>query len=545
MPTVWFALKRSLHCKSEPSDVHDPKARSHLSAILTKRTGRSGCSRSIANLKDVIHGSSKRHLQEKPPSCSPRSIGSSEFLNPITHEVILSNSRCELKISGFGGCTESGSGGSTFVGTLRPGTPGPGGHHFLHYNPSYRAVGATTPPRKPASGFLSDRDVLNFGGSTISSAVSNGGVAAVSSAPRASHEVESNGSSSVVSCHKCGEQFGKWEAAEAHHLSKHAVTELVEGDSSRKIVEIICRTSWLKSENNCGRIERVLKVHNMQKTLARFEEYREMVKIKASKLPKKHPRCLADGNELLRFYGTTVACSLGMNGSSSLCSSDKCCICRIIRNGFSAKREMKGGIGVFTTSTSGRAFESIEIYEEKIYEENPSIRKALLVCRVIAGRVHRPLENLQELAGQSGFDSLAGKVGLYANIEELYLLNPRALLPCFVHSVLEKVLELKPLKMYNKAVGFVRGTFGICVRDPEHPSTGLLCVFLRLLHSSGWLRAHIEHHRMNGIIFLSSNISKLSCIGYPFIVANMCTHEELLLSDILELAHPILAGLGA
>ena len=205
------------------------------------------------------------------------------------------------------------------------------------------------------------------------------------------------------------------------------MTELVEGDSSRKIVEIICRTSWLKSENQCGRIERVLKVHNMQKTLARFEEYRETVKIKASKLQKKHPRCLADGNELLRFYGTTVSCSLGLNGSSSLCLSEKCCVCRIIRNGFSAKKELKGGIGVFTTSTSGRAFESIDITCEE-----PSLRKALIVCRVIAGRVHRPLENIQEMAAQTGFDSLAGKVGLYSNIEELYLLNPRALLPCFV-----------------------------------------------------------------------------------------------------------------
>lgn len=91
------------------------------------------------------------------------------------------------------------------------------------------------------------------------------------------------------------------------------------------------------------------------------------------------------------------------------------------------KKELKEGIGVFTTSTSGRAFESIEIYED-----DPSIKMALLVCRVIAGRVHKPLDNFQELAGQSGFDSLAGKVGLYANIEELYLLNPRALLPCFV-----------------------------------------------------------------------------------------------------------------
>ncbi|KAF3947300.1 hypothetical protein CMV_026548 [Castanea mollissima] len=433
MPTVWFSLKKSLHCKSEPSDVHDPKSRKQLSTILTRKAGRSGCSRSIANLKDVIHGS-KRHL-EKPPSCSPRSIGSSEFLNPITHEVILSNSRCELKISGFGGFQEgfgggggvnsgggggvlsangsNGGSGSTFVGTLRPGTPGPGGHQTMHYfNPSVRT--SATPPRK--SPFLvSDREGSGiFGGGGIHS--SN----------RVSLETDSNGSSTVT-CHKCGEQFSKWEAAEAHHLSKHAVTELVEGDSSRKIVEIICRTSWLKSENHCGRIERVLKVHNMQKTLARFEEYREMVKIKASKLPKKHPRCLADGNELLRFYGTTVVCSLGLNGSSSLCVSERCCVCRIIRNGFSAKKELKGGIGVFTTSTSGRAFESIEILEEE-----PAARKALIVCRVIAGRVHRPLENIQEMAGQTGFDSLAGKVGLYSNIEELYLLNSRALLPCFV-----------------------------------------------------------------------------------------------------------------
>lgn len=428
MPTVWFSLKKSLHCKSEPSDVHDPKSRKQLGTILTRKAGRSGCSRSIANLKDVIHGS-KRHL-EKPPSCSPRSIGSSEFLNPITHEVILSNSRCELKITGFGGFHEGAGGGlagnngggvgggSTFVGTLRPGTPGPGGHPTMHYfNPSVRP--SSTPPRK--SPFrVSDRERSGYGGSAV---FFGGGI---HSNHRVSLDTESNGSSTVT-CHKCGEQFTKWEAAESHHLSKHAVTELVEGDSSRKIVEIICRTSWLKSENHFGRIERVLKVHNMQRTLTRFEEYREMVKIKASKLPKKHPRCLADGNELLRFYGTTLSCSLGLNGSSSLCISEKCSVCRIIRNGFSAKKELRGGIGVFTTSTSGRAFESIEIPEE-----NPAVRKALIVCRVIAGRVHRPLENIQEMAGQTGFDSLAGKVGLYSNIEELYLLNPRALLPCFV-----------------------------------------------------------------------------------------------------------------
>jgi hypothetical protein len=30
------------------------------------------------------------------------------------------------------------------------------------------------------------------------------------------------GSAGGLSCHRCGEHFGKWEALEAHHLSKHA-----------------------------------------------------------------------------------------------------------------------------------------------------------------------------------------------------------------------------------------------------------------------------------------------------------------------------------
>ncbi|XP_071730191.1 uncharacterized protein [Rutidosis leptorrhynchoides] len=422
MPTVWFSLKKSLHCKSEPSEVHDPKSnKNHLTTILTRKPPRSGCSRSIANLKDVIHGGSKRH-SEKPVNCSPRSIGSSEFLNPITHEVILSDSRCELKITGFnGGCND----GSSFVGTLMPGTPGPGDGQLTKPNFKNQQKSSTT--RRTSSVFspLDGNKIVNFGNLT--------GKNGVPQKSRAFLETESHGSSGggggggAVTCHKCGKQFGKWEALETHHLSKHAVTELLEGDSSRKIVEIICRSSWLKAENNSGRIEKVLKVHNMQKTLAPFEEYRESVKSKASKLPKKHPRCIADGNELLRFYGTTIACSLGLNGESSLCTSDKCCVCRIIRNGFSTISELKGGIGVFTTSTSARAFESIEVYDN-----GPDTRKALMVCRVIAGRVHRPLENIQEITGQTGFDSLAGKVGLHSNIEDLYLLSPKALLPCFV-----------------------------------------------------------------------------------------------------------------
>ncbi|KAG6534988.1 uncharacterized protein LOC121992019 [Zingiber officinale] len=413
MPTLWLALKKSLHCKSNPSEVHEPRARGPFGILLVrKRTCRSSCSKSIANLKDVIHGS--RRQIERHASCSPRSFGSNEFLNPIAHEVVLSDSRCELKITGFGnyheggGRSDGGGGGgemgSAYVGTLRPGTPGPRGK-------------SSTPPRKVAHphwecSSLTGASVLGNGGGANDACVD----------ARSS----STGSSATFTCHRCEEHFGKWEGLEAHHQSKHAVTELLEGDSSRKIVEIICKASWLKSESTCGRLERVLKVHNMQNTLTQFEEYRELVKARASKLPKKHPRCLADGNELLRFYATTVYCSLGVGGSSNLCDSSKCNICRILRFGFS-KKEMKGGLGMFTTSTSGRALESIQLHED-----HPSIRKALLICRVIAGRVHKPTENLQNMASQFGFDSVAGKVGPYSSIEELYLLNTRALLPCFV-----------------------------------------------------------------------------------------------------------------
>lgn len=201
----------------------------------------------------------------------------------------------------------------------------------------------------------------------------------------------------------------------------------MEGASSRKVVEMICTTSWLPSEDNFVGIERVLKVHNMQLTLVHFEEHREIVKIKASKLPSRHPRCLADGNELLRFYGTVVACRLGLNGSSGLCRMEKCGVCQILRYGFT-ENQVSGGVGIFTPSTSRRALESIQLNED-----NKFARKALLLCRVIAGRVHRPVENIQEMAGdQFGFDSLAGKVGQNSHYEELYLLNPKSLLPCFV-----------------------------------------------------------------------------------------------------------------
>ena len=123
----------------------------------------------------------------------------------------------EKRGSGGGGGANNGgvnnsSDLSTFVGTLRPGTPGPGGHPTMHYfNPSFRTT--STPPRKSPF-HSSDKEGSGLHGV---------GVLGLHSSTRVPLETDSN-VSSTVTCHKCGDQFNKWEAAEAHHLSKHAGT---------------------------------------------------------------------------------------------------------------------------------------------------------------------------------------------------------------------------------------------------------------------------------------------------------------------------------
>ncbi|KAJ7965614.1 C2H2-like zinc finger protein [Quillaja saponaria] len=233
---------------------------------------------------------------------------------------------------------------------------------------------------------------------------------------------------SICSCPECGEIFMKAENLELHQAVRHAVSELGPEDTSKNIVEIIFQSSWLRKQSPICKIDRILKVHNTQKTISKFEEYRDSIKAKATKLTKKHPRCIADGNELLRFHCTTFVCSLGLNGSSNLCNSiPQCNVCSIIKNGFRVAGESEGGIaknGIFTTATSGKAHDKARLPLE---DNNNDDKRAMLVCRVIAGRVKKNVEgNMEE------YDSLAGAVGAYSNLDELYVYNPRAILPCFV-----------------------------------------------------------------------------------------------------------------
>ncbi|KAE8715554.1 hypothetical protein F3Y22_tig00110163pilonHSYRG00190 [Hibiscus syriacus] len=251
----------------------------------------------------------------------------------------------------------------------------------------------------------------------------------------------SSSRTTICACSMCGEVFPKIESLELHQAVRHAVSELGPDDSGRNIVEIIFKSSWLKKDNPICMIERIMKVHNTQRTIQRFEDCRDAVKTRAVNSTRKNPRCAADGNELLRFHCTTLSCSLGARGSSSLCGSvPGCGVCTLIKRGFQSKG---GGAtdfkGVCTTASSGRAHDSLKCTDG---------RRAMLVCRVIAGRVKKvaddvpPLEeeNNSSVSTSTGsYDSVAVYAGVYSNLEELVVYNPRAILPCFV--VIYKALE--------------------------------------------------------------------------------------------------------
>lgn len=171
--------------------------------------------------------------------------------------------------------------------------------------------------------------------------------------------------------------------------TSETLTELPDGHPSRNVVEIIFQSSW-SSDEFPGRIEMIFKVENGSRTVTRFEEYREVVKSRAGlnggTCEEEDARCLADGNEMMRFYPVPD----GFNGGAWVYAGRK-------------------GQGLCTFSGSGEAYVS---------GGSGGGRRAMMICRVIAGRVDDVI--------RFGSDSVAGRDG------ELFVFDTRAVLPCFL-----------------------------------------------------------------------------------------------------------------
>ncbi|KAM1312046.1 hypothetical protein ACFX2F_016258 [Malus domestica] len=384
----WDHIKNLLTCKQiEGSRVHDPSKNNIVGGAAAGQSG--GCSKlglscsSICSFRDVVHGNTR--VVHRADNSSPESSTLGQETGLLSRKPATRSAR------------SNGSGSSAAYHTPSSSR----GMQFRKLSGCYECHMIVDPSRCPV--------------------------------PR----------STICACSQCGEIFPKIESLEHHQAIRHAVSELGVEDSGRNIVEIIFKSSWLKKDIPFCKIERILKVQNTQRTIQRFEDCRDAVKNRALSSTRKDPRCAADGNELLRFHCASISCTLGARGSSSLCGSvPGCGVCTVIRHGFQGKAgaggDQGGSKGVRTTASSGRAHDSLNCTDG---------RRAMLVCRVIAGRVRRiadgepPEEDgLSQLSAAAGsYDSVAGFAGMYSNLEELVVYNPRAIRPCFV--VIYKAME--------------------------------------------------------------------------------------------------------
>ncbi|KAK8330280.1 hypothetical protein V6Z11_A11G385200 [Gossypium hirsutum] len=168
-------------------------------------------------------------------------------------------------------------------------------------------------------------------------------------------------------------------------------------------------------------IEKILKINHTIDVLKRFEEYREIVKSKSSNIE----RLAVDGNEVLKFYGTIVTCSLGIDEFSRICYRESCGVCRMIGLRLS---EVEESVGLSDDSRCAHR----KVTKECGVDNKVRGRKVVVVCRVIAGQVARCRGRGVGLVEgrEGGFDSVVSSCTNRS--EELLVLDARAVLPCFV-----------------------------------------------------------------------------------------------------------------
>ncbi|MCO5589084.1 hypothetical protein L7F22_043050 [Adiantum nelumboides] len=418
MPTAWVAWRRILSCKQDSHvAVYDPKATNNASIVK----GTPPLSTKKAGPNQSAHSNIKGHANAAHYHAKKRSASPSVCCNDLKN-VVHGNTRVMHR-----GDQDS-----------------PLSHH--HSSPRQLKVLLQEPcllysPHCDAH--VSQRPAVAHHGKKSSTSCYDCSIASCEPpeylSPRSLNGFQSKENVNwcpPLICHKCGDSVADVpDAFEEHYTTHHAVTELKEGDSARSILEIIFQTSWLRQDIACARPERIFKVHNSPRTIAKFEDYREMVKLKAGKISKKHSRCLVDGNELLRFYSTTVACHMGkmrLSTSSSspwtnsLCASTSCGVCQILKHGF----PIEGQPGIYTNASSSQAHDSFKFIKE--HDTLANAKRAMLVCRVIAGRVKRSDYESSQDGPISGYDSVAGEASLHTNLEELLVFNNKAVLPCFV-----------------------------------------------------------------------------------------------------------------
>lgn len=230
MPAVWWtALKKSLNCKSKDACdvIKRDDSRGNSSARVLKKSflrspsslsssllRRSGCSRTISNLRDVVRSQHPVPAAAPGSGCaSPRSIGSSDVQSAVAHDVLLA-------------ARGSASGRDLRVGGI---TPGRGDGVWTPFQQSPLLMRCSTTPLSQIRKSPRALSPLRREGAA---ADDDAGDRSPTPA-RASCEIG-------VRCRRCGGRAANEDALEWHHLANHAgkyrVVPLGHSDPGIKLV---------------------------------------------------------------------------------------------------------------------------------------------------------------------------------------------------------------------------------------------------------------------------------------------------------------------
>ncbi|CAL4940542.1 unnamed protein product [Urochloa decumbens] len=183
------------------------------------------------------------------------------------------------------------------------------------------------------------------------------------------------------------------------------MAELPEGHSSRRVVELIFSSGWggAAGASEQPSVEALFRVHSAHRAVARFEEARA-----AARAHGAAARCGADGNEMMRFQCRPDAPG-GVFGAGVA-------TCRLGASASAVRTFACSGAAHASAAGAGAAAGG---------------RRAMLVCRVIAGRV-RPANDPSPRHAHASSATAAGYDSVDMGNGELVVLDSRAVLPCFL-----------------------------------------------------------------------------------------------------------------
>ncbi|CAL1354001.1 unnamed protein product [Linum trigynum] len=219
------------------------------------------------------------------------------------------------------------------------------------------------------------------------------------------------------------------------HKIRTQFVEVSIGDPARNVAEMIFHraSSSLNPTNSATRkIRKVLRVNNSAEIVERFERYREKVKkIACREELRGYPRSSVDGDEVLRFFGTTISCCNQQQYSSAaateareLCRNKNCGVCRAIRCSFNTEHHRKNsGIQLSTRSDELTDEHCVTGLSKVVVGADQE--RAVVLCRAIAGATTTDASKVNN--GRN-----IHKTDPNSNSESLVVTNPGAILPCFV-----------------------------------------------------------------------------------------------------------------